>query len=876
MTVVRRDAQLSPDSGPRLVRLEVESLVEPRGLTVLRPGFGWAFESGREFSPATCRVVVASAEAALAADAADVWDSGWVAAPDGPLVYGGPPLVSRRRYYWRVSVRDGAGVEARSGVGVWEMGLLDPADWKAEWIGIVRPTYSTDDHRPCPLLRRGFILGAAAVRARLWVTSAGIHELFLNGERVGDRRFRPGYTDYAQRLYVDCHDVTGQLRPGRNTLGAVLADGWFSGYVGFERRRELYGRQLALRAQLEMELSDGTSELIATDGKWEGRFGPLLACDFYNGECYDARREVDGWSEGAASEGWSPVRSVAGPAGKLCGAVYPPVRATEEFSPAGVTRRPNGDLRVDFGRLFAGVPALKFSALPGRMVRLAFAEGVDGAGELYRENLWQARSTDTLVLGDRPLVWEPSLLYHGFRYMDVTGLDAPGQLEAVKARVVNTDVRWTGEFECSEPRLNRLSRMIAETFRSNLIEVMTGAAQRDERIGWTGDAAAFLPTAAYHADMRGFMAKWLDDMLDAQEPDGSFPTTAPAYRQLPRPFRREGWPDLFGSIAGWSDAAVRLPWEMYVLYGDRRVLARHLPSMVRWVEFVLSQWPDFIWRPGPHWLFSDFQQYGPETPRELFSSAFLANAIETTARAAEVLGEAAVAARHAALLAEAKARFAREFIGADGAMPGDTQSGYVLALALGLVPEGQRPKVLARLVAVLERDGHLRTGMHGTRHLLSLLAGTGHARLATALALSDRYPSFMQWIQLGLTMIPERWDSVQENGAYTTNAGNSLNQYALGCIGEWLYGCVGGLRVGAPGWRVVRIDPRPGPQVGASRLRVGTPAGDVECAWARTAGGLQVRVVLPPGVAGIAGPDGRERRLGSGRHEFLLPEEVDP
>lgn len=866
-----------PTSAPdraiaRFTRLEVESLVEPRGLTVRHPGFEWAMESDLPFGATLCRVRVASAESVLVGNGSDLWDSGWIPLPDGPLVYEGRALLSRQQYHWCVALRDASGVEVCSPVSSWEMGLLDAHDWTAEWIGLLRPTYSTDDHRPCPLLRRTFELGGTVARARLWVTSAGIHELFLNGARVGDRRFRPGYTDYRRRLYVDCHDVTAHLHAGRNTLGAQLADGWFSGYVGFERRRELYGRQLALRAQLEIELADGERVVLATDGTWEGRFGPVLASDFYNGECYDARRETDGWSEGARGEGWQPARVVPGPTGALCGGVYPPVRATEELAPMRIERRPNGDLRVDFGRLFAGVPQLELAGQRGQLVRLAFAEGIDSQGELYRDNLWQARSTDTLVLADRPLAWEPSLLYHGFRYMDVTGLQAPEQLRRVRARVVNTDVPWTGAFECSEPRLNTLSRMIAETFRSNLVEVMTGAAQRDERIGWTGDAAAFLPTAGYLADMRGFMSKWLADMLDAQAPDGSFPSTAPAYEQLPRPFRREGWPDLFGPIAGWSDAAVRLPWETYRLYGDRRVLARHLPSMVRWVEFVLRQWPDFIWRPGPHWLFSDFQQYGPETPRELFSSAFLANAIDTTARAAEVLGESAIAERHATLFMEARARFAAEFIAADGAMPGDTQSGYVLALALDLVPAASRPTVLARLVATMERDGHLRTGMHGTRYALSLLADAGHARLATSLALSERYPSFMQWIKLGLTMIPERWDSIREDGSYTADAGNSLNQYALGCIGEWLYGAVGGLRPAAPGWRVVRIDPRPGPQIDSARLRVGTPAGDVALEWRREAAGLRVHATLPPGVSGLAGSLGRETRLAAGRHEFVLPE----
>jgi alpha-L-rhamnosidase len=873
MTVPLGRPSSRPAPAARVVRMDVESVVEPRGLTVTRPGLGWAMESDSAFEPVTCRVRVASSGAAFAGEGVDLWDSGWVEVPPGPLLYGGQALVSRQQCFWQVSVRgNDATTEVRSPIGSWEMGLLDPGDWTAEWIGLVRPTYSSDDHRPCPLLRRSFELGAEVARARLWVTSAGIHELFLNGERVGDRRFRPGYTDYRRRLYVDCHDVTAQLRPGRNTLGALLADGWFSGYIGFERRRELYGRQLALRAQLEVELTDGSRVVLASDASWEGCFGPVLASDFYNGEYYDARREIPGWSQGAAGEEWRAVRVVPGPSGLLCGAVYPPVRATEELVPVRLEQRPNGDIRIDFGRLFAGVPRIELSGERGRLVRLAFAEGIDSTGELYRENLWQARSTDTLVLEDRPLVWEPSLLYHGFRYVDVTGLRASGDLRSVRAKAVNTDVRWTGAFECSEPRLNQLSRMIAETFRSNLVEVMTGASQRDERIGWTGDAAAFLPTAVYLADMRGFMAKWLDDMLDAQADDGSFPSTAPAYEQLPRPFRREGWPDLFGPIAGWSDAAVRMPWETYLNYGDARVLARHLQSMVRWVGFVLKEWPDFIWRPGPHWLFSDFQQYGPETPRELFSSAFLANAIDTTARAAAALGEAAVAERHAVLFAEARRRFATEFIAADGAMPGDTQSGYVLALALDLVPAPLRPAVLGRLVGVMERDGHLRTGMHGTRYALALLAESGQARLATALALSERYPSFMQWIKLGLTMIPERWDSIRADGSYTQDAGNSLNQYALGCIGEWLYGAVGGLRPAAPGWRVVRIDPRPGPQIDSARIRVGTVAGDVSCEWRREGGGLRVRATLPPGVLGVAGAPGREVRLGAGSHEVSLPD----
>lgn len=868
-------AAASPDV--RVRKMLVESVEAPVGLTVEWPAFSWQVEGPPGWRQSSYRLKVASVPADPALPPEPLWDSGDVKSADSlHVIYGGPVLRSRARYRWTVTVSGAHGRSAASPAAEWEMGLLRPGDWTARFIGIPRSVYSNDDHRPCPYLRRSFDLPGPVRRARLYCTSAGIHQIAVNGLAVGDRLFRPGYSDYRKRLYIDTHDVTRLLRPGRNTLGATLADGWFSGYIGFERRRELYGRQLALLAQLEIEMIDGARLTVSTDESWEGTDGPLRAADFYMGEVFDARRSLPGWAEGAPGPGWRSVQLVKAPQGVLVGAVYPPVRATEEVRPASVTERPNGDLRVDFGRLFAGLPRVELDGYRGQTVKFAFAEGLQPDGELYRENLWQARSTDTVVLEGRPLAWEPRFGYHGFRYVDITGLRQRSDLRRITASVVNSDVPWTGSFECSHSGLNRLSGMIRETLRSNLIEVMTGASQRDERVGWTGDAAAFLPTAAYLADLRGFMDKWLADIRDSQLPDGSFPTTAPSYAQLPKPFRTEGWPDLFGPIAGWSDAAIRLPWEVYRYYGDRRVLERHLPGMERWVSFLLRNWPGFIWRPGSHWLFSDFQQYGPETPRDLFSSAFLCNALDTTAKAARSLGRPDRAARYAALFARARERFAAEFIAADGAMPGDTQSGYVLALALGLVPAGRRAAVVARLTALLERDGHIRTGMHGTRYILSLLVNEGRTDLAERMALSERYPSFLRWIQLGLTMIPERWDAVLENGQYTPDAGNSLNQYALGCIGEWLYGDIGGLAPAAPGWKRIRVAPRSGGRIASARLKVNTPYGDAFCSWERHGEVLRANVTLPANTSGWAVVRGRPVELPAGDHIIEFPADPGP
>jgi alpha-L-rhamnosidase len=792
-------------------------------------------------------------------DGTPLWDTGRVESRQSVLVpYGGPALESSRHYTWRVRVWDGAGQTSDwSEPASWEMGLLAPADWKAQWI---QPEGNEDTKtpQPSPVLRGTFTVSGTVRRARAYATSLGLYELEINGQRVGDQVFTPGWTSYGKRLQYQTYDVTRHLRPGENAIGATLGDGWYRGYLAWKDRRNVYGERLALLAQLRIEYEDGRVETVGTDGTWTAATGPILMSDIYMGETYDARLERPGWSApGYDASGWARVRVAPAPKTALLAPAGPPVRKVEEVRAVKVLKTPKGETVVDMGQNMVGHVRLRVRGAPGTTVTLRHFEVLDREGNVYTDNLRRAKQEVRYTLrGGGEEVYEPRFSFQGFRYVAVEGWPGEPTKDALTGVVVHSDMPVTGHFTTSSPLLNQLQNNIRWGQKGNFVDVPTDCPQRDERLGWTGDAQVFSRTAMFNMDVAGFFAKWLGDLAADQNEKGVVPHVVP--NVLNRADVRElaSFP---GGSAGWADAATIVPWNAYLAYGDAGILERQYPSMKAWVEYVRGEAGDAnLWTTGFHfgdWLAfastaSDYP--GATTGKDLIATAFYAHSTDLLQRTAAVLGKREDAAEYAALLPRIKAAFVHEFVTAAGRVGENTQTAYALALQFDLLPEDLRAEAARRLVREMKTRGHLTTGFLGTPYLCHVLTRFGHADVAYRLLNREEYPSWLYPVKRGATTIWERWDGQKPDGSFQDPGMNSFNHYAYGAIGEWMYRVVAGLELDPkePGYRHVLAQPRPGGGLASAEARLVTPYGEAASGWALAGDSLTVSVTVPPNAHG--------------------------
>ncbi len=757
------------------------------------------------------------------------------------------------------NVARGAVVTAQDSIetGAWARANLTDGDLRSHGALGYEPL-------PAPLLRTTFEASApgGVRRATAFVTALGLYELRINGKRVGDRALAPEWTDYRKRVQVQSYDVTSWVRSGDNAIGVILGDGWYAGKIGLAGvvpggpPRAIYGRQPRLLLRLDVELADGTTKTVVSDGTWRSTLeGPIRAGDLLDGEHYDARRELPGWDEPGFDDGtWAPVAAVEVPGVALVSQPNEPIRVTGEIAPVSVTE-PRPDTYVfDLGQNFAGWCRLRVRGRGGTTVTLRHAEVLNPDGTIYTANLRGAAATDRYTLrGDGEEVFEPRFTYHGFRYVEATGLGRGPEPGDLVGRVAHSAARETAGFECSDAMLNRLWSNILWTQRANLYSTPTDCPQRDERLGWMGDILAFAPTACVNMDMAAFLTKWMQDVRDAQADDGRFADFSP------HPFD----PNVrFAGAPAWGDAGVLVPWTAYLHYGDRRLLERQYAAAVRWVELVRGRNPDLLWKHGRgndygDWLNADtlrlegWPRSGAEVPKEVFATAFFQRSVAIVARIADVLGRREESERYAALAGAIRTAFQRAYVRDDGTMAGDTQAGYALALHFGLVPESLEAAAAARMVQRFEPyGGQISTGFHTTAPLMLELSGRGYVAEAYRLALNRRMPSWGYAIEQGATTIWERWDGFVAGRGFQDPGMNSLAHYAIGAVGEWMFSTVLGIAPdpAAPGFASVRIAPRPGPGVTWCRGWHESQRGRIACAWSMEDGRLRVRVEIPPNV----------------------------
>ncbi len=696
------------------------------------------------------------------------------------------------------------------------------------------------DYPPCPYLRQTFSVDRQVARATVHASALGVFEFYLNGEKAGEDCFTPGWSDYTTRVYYLTYDVTHAVRQGENVAGVMLGHGWYSGYIGWDTfTRGHYGKDPRALVQLEIEYTDGTREIVSTDEAWRASYGPILGSDFYRGCLYDAQQEMTGWNAPGYDAGaWRPVVVDASGAPPLLQA-YPgiPVRRIQELPALQCTEAAPGVFIFDLGQNMVGWVRLKVSGPAGTRVRLRHGEMLSPDGTLYVRNLRGARCVDEYWLrGDGEEVWEPTFTFHGFRYVELTGCPGVPPLEAVTGIVVHNDLPITGAFACSDERINQLQRNILWGQRGNFLEAPTDCPQRDERLGWMGDAQVFAPTACFNMDVAPFFTKWLRDVRDGQSPEGNFPDVAP--RVLAGP---DGAP-------AWANAGIIVPWVIYQAYNDPALLAENYNAMARWVDFADRENPDHRWinRVGAN--YGDWLAVGEDTPKDVISTAYFARSAQLVADAARILGHAAHAERYSALAAKVREAFVSHYVDADGRVHGDTQTGYALALVFDLLPGDLRPKAAAHLVANIRRRGtRLTTGFVGCPLLMYALSENGALDVAYELLQSEEYPSWLYPVKQGATTIWERWDGWTHDRGFQDPGMNSFNHYAFGAVGDWMYRNVAGIDAAPeePGYGRIVLRPRPGGTLTWAEARYDSIRGTITSRWERDEHELRVAVSIP-------------------------------
>ncbi|NOY40297.1 MAG: family 78 glycoside hydrolase catalytic domain [Planctomycetes bacterium] len=804
--------------------LRCEYRINPMGIDVTAPRLSWELKSeSRAQKQSAYHLLVASSPEKLAADQGDLWDSGQVESDQTLHVeYAGKPLTSRTPCYWKVRVWNQEKTPSSwSEPASWSMGLLNKKDWKAQWIDdATNASQSPDNMLPASYLRKEFHAAKDVRRATVYVSGLGLYQIHLNGHNISDQILAPEITTYDKRIHYQTLDVTEQIRSGANAIGAILGDGWvrstfFRAPAPSER---VFQGQRGLIFQLEIELADGTKQIVVSDASWRGtNDGPIREQSFYGGEIYDARKEHIGWDQPEFDDSkWTAAHLANFSGANLVWQRNEPIRITRELQPVALTEPQPQTYVFDLGQNMVGWVQLKVRGPKGETVTLRHAEMLNEDGSVYMGNLRKATQTDQFIKGrDEQEIFEPHFTYHGFRYVEVTGLKQPPKIEDLVGKVFHSSSPEVSSFTCSDPFINQLMSNILWTQRANLMGMPTDCPQRDERAGWMGDIQAFSQTAIFNMDMAGFLDKFLQDVRDVQTAEGVYPDYAP-HPAVP-----------FLGAPAWADAGVILPWRCYTNYADRRLLEQHFESARRWVDYVHKHNPELLWKNkrGKDWgdwvngdtlIHKDWPQKGGAIPKEILGTAFFANSARLVSKMARVIGQDEAADQYHQLWHNIRSAFQKAYVQPDGKINGETQAGYALALHFDLLPEDLRPKAAAHMVRGLDRyKGHMSTGIQTSHRLIRELSRFGYEAEAYRLLTLRSFPSWGFMIENGATTIWERWDGYVKGRGFQNPGMNSFNHWALGSVGEWVWKNIAGINPleEHPGYKEFVVCPRPGAEI---------------------------------------------------------------
>jgi alpha-L-rhamnosidase len=851
----------------KLDGLKCEYRVNPLGLDTPQPRLSWLLESPERGQRQTAYQVLAATTAELLAKSdGDLWDSGKVFSSESvQVVYGGKALQPGQRVFWKVRAWDREDkASGYSPAAWWEMGLLAPADWRAAWITRKRAVPLSEqqlfEDDPAPLFRKEFLLAKKISRARVYVSGLGYYELRLNGRRVGDQVLDPGWTSYSKRVLYSTYDVTDQLQRGKNALGVMLGNGWFNplplrlwGHIN--PRANLTIGEPRLIVQLVAEFADGTSQTIVTDESWKVSNGPILRNSVYLGEVYDARKEQRGWDRpGFDDSDWQQAVSATEALGPLRAQSAPPIRITRVLKPVKLTEPKPGVWVFDLGQNFAGWARLRVQGPAGTRVSLRSGELLypDGtlngmtavcgqikqggtnyhyAGTGAPQTAWQM---DQYILkGEGEEVFVPHFTFHGFRYVEVTGFPGKPTLGSLEGLRLNSDVAPAGSFTCSNERFNRIQQMVLWTELSNLFSVESDCPHR-EKFGYGGDIVAAGEMAMFNFDMACFYGKAVSDLADAVRPNGGFTETAPFVGISDESLGEGSGP------VGWGTAQPFLLCRLYQYYGDKRLLAENYELTKRWIALLQARAQDGILDNG----ISDHESLVPK-PRALTGTAFYYSNVKMFSNIARVLGKEADAAQAEALAATIKAAFNRKFLqpGA-GRYDTATQACQAFAFYLGLVPPEEKDRAREVLVRDImdANQGHLSTGIFGTKFMLQALADLGRSDVAFEIVNQRTFPGWGHMLENGATTLWEHW-------AFSDNT-YSHNHPMFGSVSEWFYKVLGGINPApeAAGFDKIIIRPQPVGDLKWVKASYDSAHGKVVSEWSREAGKFNLRVRVPVGA----------------------------
>lgn len=752
------------------------------------------------------------------------------------ILYRGPKLCSKTVYFVRVKASDFDDVETDWCSTTFETGILNEQEWQAEWITTTERQIADEGIRKPFTGKTNFAVANEIKSARLYISALGIYSATLNGEKIGQDYFTPGWTDYNDRVQYQIYDITEMLGK-ENEIAVTVAEGWFSGYLGWEKKKDTYGNFNAFIAQIELESTDGTRTIIGSDATWVEESNPWLSADLYNGEIQD---------KNASTKDLANMKTLSISKGFLVSQENEPVRKQEELQPIDLFTDTSGRLILDLGQNMVGWVKCQVKGEKGQAVSLTHGEILDKDGNFYRGNIRDAQQKDTFILSGELDVLEPNFTFHGFRYVHLENFPADIKKEDFVGVVLHSDMPITGQFETSDPALNQLHHNVLWGQKGNFLDVPTDCPQRDERLGWTADAQIFFPTASFNMNTVNFFKKWLRDLTFAQLDNGAVPFVVPDV--LKGVFADNA----AKTTAAWGDAATIIPWEMYQRFGNQVILNEAYPSMKKWVDYIRGQGrEEALWDTGLQlgdWLALDSEEgsFFGATDETLIASCYFAHSAQIVAKAAKVLGNFQDYKEYQALYEEIKKKIAARYFDNEGRLFSDTQTAHIIVLVFGLCPKAYEKQIVARLVELIESKGkHLDTGFVGSPYICQVLADHGHLDLAYHLLFNKDLPSWLYQIEKGATTVWEHWDGIKSDGTFWDDGMNSFNHYSYGSIGIWMYETIGGLRCKAPGYKQSIVAPKPSAKLTSCQTSLETPFGQLACEWSVTEGQMTMTVKVP-------------------------------
>lgn len=840
--------------GPlKVKKLRIEYLENPSGIDVEKPRFSWILEGeGRNRSQSAYQIVVSSDIQKLNAGDWDIWDSGKVDSNrTNQIVFDGASLHSGSKYFWKVKTWDENGLSSSwSDEANWSMGLLNYSDWKGKFIGLDVGHQTGNKYKslylpPARYLRKSFKIQKKIKKATAYTTALGLYELRLNGSKVGDYYFMPGWTDYNKRVYYQTFDITEDLHEGENVVGAVVADGWYSGYIGYgllvqlDKVRAFYGENPSFMGQILIEYEDGSKEVIVSDTTWKASQGAIREADILMGETHDARLNNAGWdAPGYDDSSWNNPKIYTYPNGKL--QAYPAtlIQETERLASVSVTEPKPNTYVFDLGKNFAGIAELKVEGTAGTEIKLKFGEILNADGTVLTENLRKARATDTYILnGQGTEIWQPKFTYHGFQYVEVSGFENKPGLDAITGIVMSSIETNSGSFVCSNKMNNTLIDNIKTTQSANFFEVPTDCPQRDERLGWTGDAQTYSRSSSYNADVSAFFTKYLIDLDDSQRWYGAYPNFAPFPYSRPNQYS-----------PAWMDAGVIIPYNMYKVYGDTRILEYMYSGMQKFMDFQADASTDYL-RPGGGNNWGDWLAVNETTSHHFIGASYYGYDADLMAKMAKALGKEDDHRHYKSLFEKIKTAFIKKYILENGYTTEDTQTTYALALYFNLYPEHLAAKGAERLAEKIRMNGNkFSTGFLGTKHVMLVLSKYGYHDLAYKLFKQTEYPSWGYSIVNGSTSIWERWNSYSRDADQNSSLNvkmNSFSHYAFGSVAEWMYIHALGIDSEDAGFRNIVIKPAVSKELGYVNGSYDCINGKISSGWKLKGSQLIMNVSIP-------------------------------